>query len=89
MAKLVKENKELYICGDFNFNLLKIDTDHFSQKMFNLCWYGFLPHILQPTRVTGNTATIIDNIFSNNIQGEIINGNIIQTLSEPFCQFIY
>ena len=31
LASLVKENKEVYICGDFNLDLLKIDTDQFSQ----------------------------------------------------------
>ena len=65
-SQVVKENKELYIYGDFNFDLLKIDTDHYTQHFFNfLCSFY---HILQPTRVTDNTATVIDNIFSNNIQ---------------------
>ena len=64
-----KENKERYICGDFNFDLLKIDSAHVIQHFFNLlCSYGCLPHVLQPTRVTENTATVIDNIFSNNLQ---------------------
>ena len=50
---LANENKEIYICGDFNFGLLKIDNDPCTQHFFNLlCSYGLLPHILQPTRVT-------------------------------------
>ena len=89
LGKLVKENKEMYICGDFNFDLLKIETDHLAQQFFNLlCCYGFQPHILQPTRMTENTATVIDNIFSNNIQDEITSGNILLTLSEHFSQFV-
>ena len=84
-----KENKELYICGDFNFDLLKIDSDHVIQHFFNLlCSYGCLPHVLQPTRVTENTATVIDNIFSNNIKDNMISGNILLTLSEHFSQFL-
>ena len=47
-----------------------------------------LPLILQPTRVTENTATVIDNIFSNNLQDDIIGGNVLLTLSEHFSQFI-
>ena len=50
--------------------------------------YGFLPHILQPTRVTANTATVIDNIFSNNIQDEITSGNVLLSLSDHFSQII-
>ena len=42
----------------------------------------------QPTRMTENTATVIDNIFSNNLQDDIISGNLILTLSEHFSQFI-
>ena len=38
--------------------------------------------------MTENTATIIDNIFSNNIQDDIISGNILLTLSEHFSQFV-
>ena len=89
MATLANENKEVYICGDFNLDLLNIDTDHFTQYFFNLlCSYGMLPLVLQPTRVTENTATVIDNIFSNNLQEDIIGGNVLLTLSEHCSQFI-
>ena len=44
--------------------------------------------ILQPTRVIGNTATIIDNIFSNNIHDDICSGNVLLTLSRHFSQFV-
>ena len=85
---IAQENKELYICGDFNFDLLKIDSDHVTQHFFNLlCSFGLLPHVLQPSRVTDNTATVIDNIFSNNIPDNIVSGNILLTLSEHFSQF--
>ena len=86
---IAQKNKELYICGDFNFDLLKIDSDHVTQHFFNLfCSFGLLPHVLQPSRVTDNTATVIDNIFSNNIQDNIVSGNILLTLSEHFSQFL-
>ena len=45
-------------------------------------------HIIQPTRATKNTATVIDNIFSNNIPDAISSGNIFLTLSEQFSQFV-
>ena len=35
ISKLVKENKELYLCGDFNFDLLKTNIDHYTQHFFN------------------------------------------------------
>ena len=80
--------KFIYVCGDFNFDLLKIDSDHVTQHFFNLlCSFGLLPHVLQPTRVTDNTATLIDNIFSNNIQDNIVSGNILLTCLNTFLNF--
>ena len=61
--------------GDFNFDLLKIQT------LLNIFLIYFVVmvfyHILQPTRVTENTDTVADNIFSHNIQDDIISGNIL------------
>ena len=67
----------------------QIDTDHFTQYFVNLlCSYGLLPHVLQPTRVTENTAIIIDIIFNNNLQDDITSGNVLLTISGHFSQFI-
>ena len=50
--------------GDFNLDLLKFkthsDTDAFLNAMLTI---NFQPQILQPTRITNHTATLIDNIF--------------------------
>ena len=89
LKKVVNENKEVYICGDFNIDLLKVDEISNYQLYYNLlCSFGFLPLITQPNRVVDNqTPSLIDNIFSNNLSDEIISGNIYLTLSEHFCQF--
>ena len=49
---------------------------------------GLLPQILNPTREIGNSATIIDNIFTNNISNSIQSGNILNDLSDHYSQFI-
>ena len=79
-----KENKEIYICGDFNFDLLKIESVSLYQEYYNLlCSFGFLPHIIQPTRIVENqTPSVIDNIFSNNLNDDIIAGNLLIAFSE-------
>ena len=62
---IAKENKEVYICGDFNIDLLQIETIHSNQEYYNLLSsYGFLPQIIQTTRVAENQSpSLIDNIF--------------------------
>ena len=53
-----------------------------------MCSYGFLPQILQPTRIQGDSATIIDNIFTNVCEINIQSGNIITDLSDHYSQCV-
>ena len=89
LKRLTLEGKEVYLCGDFNINLLKTDRINDHLAFYNLFTsYGFLPLIIHPTRVVENQEpSLIDNIFSNNITDEITSGNIYLTLSEHFSQF--
>ena len=48
---------------------------------------SFRPLILQPTRVTATTATLIDNIFINDMTVSSTGGNITTTISDHFSQF--
>ena len=38
--------------------------------------------------ITVNTVTVIDNIFSNNLQDDITSGNVLLSLSNHFSQII-
>ena len=50
LKMIAKENKEVYTCGDFNIDLLKIESINSNQEYYNLpCSYGLLPQIIQPT----------------------------------------
>ena len=68
-----KENKTCYIMGDFNINILNHDTNiptsEFVDTMFS---YGYLPLINRPTRVCSTTATLIDNIYTNAYDMELV-----------------
>ena len=48
---------------------------------------SFIPLILQPTRIASHTNTLIDNIFSNVIDPDIISGNLTATISDHLPQF--
>ena len=47
---------------------------------------SFIPLILQPTKITSHYNTLIDNIFSNVIDQDIISGNLTATISDHLPQ---
>ena len=81
--KLHKLHKSVYITGDFNFDLLKIDKHNPTAEFFELMLSNFLlPSITKPTKVNANSTTLIDNIFTNNIHPESLSGNLCINLSD-------
>ena len=57
-----------HICGDFNFNILKIHSKpHYNTFFENMSSSGFYPKITLPTRICDTSSTIIGNIYSNEI----------------------
>ena len=47
--------------GDLNINLLNFEDYQTTEEFIStVISYDFLPHILQPTRITDHTATLID-----------------------------
>ena len=64
LEKLNKENKKVYLMGDFNIDLLKVDSDKNISNYYNIITANlFVPHITLPTRITSHSQTLIDNIF--------------------------
>ena len=58
----------IYLCGDFNIDLPKIITKNHNNTFYNkLTAARYLPRISLPTRVTNQSATLIDNIFSTEL----------------------
>ena len=47
-----------------------------------------MPQITLPTRVTGRTATLIDNILINSYENKCTSGNIITSFSDQLLQFL-
>lgn len=58
IEKIHHENKECLIMGDFNIDFLRIDDYSDSENFINtLGSFCFQPQIIQPTRITGHSAT--------------------------------
>ena len=47
------------------------------------------PLITKPTRITANSATLIDNIFTNHLTADICNGIIINDISDHLPIFAH
>ena len=63
--------------------LLNTDLHSATNEFINALFSHFLyPLISRPTRLTSYSATLIDNIFTNNISTSCDNGLIINNLSD-------
>ena len=90
LDKLHKENKAIYIMGDYNINLLNSDIHSSTGNFLDLMYSNMLfPLITRPTRVTANSATLIDNIFTNNTcnMGSLIQGVFVPDITDHYPIF--
>ena len=56
-------NKTIYVCADFNIDLLQSDKDNsVSNFIDHLHSLGLHPLITRPTRITCQSKTLIDNL---------------------------
>ena len=66
LTKIKKEGKLNYLLGDHNIKLLNSDSHLPTADFFDLMYSNsYLPLINKPTRVTQQTVSLIDNIYSN------------------------
>ena len=87
---LNKTKSNIIVSGDFNIDALKLNERIvFKEYLTNMLSYGFLPTITLPTRISENSATLIDNIFINfhNSQINYISGTLILDISDHFPSF--
>ena len=89
LEKIDKEHKTCLLMGDFNINLLNIESDKLVSNFYNLmtsCY--FVPFILQPNRIAKKSKTLIDNIFMNSLEYDTFSGNLTTQISDHLPQFL-
>ena len=87
IQKLNLENKQIMLVGDFNIDLLKINSNNDSNDFYNTLTSCLLtPFILQPTRLA--SKTLIDNIFFNSLEYQSYSGNLLIEISDHLMQFL-
>ena len=89
-----KEKKTVIIAGDLNINLINYYRNDDIQHYLNtVLTSDFLPVILMPTRITDNTATLIDHIYlhqpANGNSFKIVAGNLYADITDHLPNFIF
>ena len=90
LDKLDTKKRKVIITGDFNFDLIKYESHKKTNEFYDLISsYSYRPFILQPSRVTYKSNTLIDNIFANDLGCSSEGGNITSSISDHFIQFSF
>ena len=88
LEKISIEQKSIFPIGDFNVNLFNYNEHNQTNEFLDsLTSNSLIPLILQPTRTTSHSNTLIDNIFANGIDPDILSGNLTATISDHLPQF--
>ena len=75
--------------GDLNLNLLNCESHpEYNDFLLMLNSYFLPPYILQPTRITKRSATLINNIFANTYTANATSGNLVLRISDHLPQFL-
>ena len=85
---LQEQHMKSCLCGDYNINILKIDSLLHCNRFFeNITTLGFFPQITRPTRLSGESNTLIDNIFTNDFCKPHLSGILVTPISDHLMQF--
>ena len=88
LEKLNKEDKLCFLVGNFNIDFMKMNSKFGNSQFYNImCSHFFSLFILQPTRVTEKSKTLI-NIFFNTFEFNTMSGNITHSISDHLIQFV-
>lgn len=88
LLTLKQESKLTYLIGDFNIDLAKYDSNESITDFFNLMYsHSYKSLINKPTRVHGHSSSIIDNIFTNDLESTHSSGILLADISDHYPIF--
>ena len=90
IQKLTKSKKTCILTGDFNIDLTQYGVNRMVDTFYDeITSHSFRPLILQPSRATSHSLTLIDNIFVNEVSCQASGGNLTTSISDHFSQFTF
>ena len=73
----------VWVCGDYNIDLLKVKTNKHNGEHFDeIISQGFIPKSTLPTRISEHSSTLIDNIFTSNMDEKESSGILLNQISD-------
>ena len=81
-------SKFVYACGDYNIDLLKLNTNNDYCSFYdNVLSSSFAPLNTLPTRICDTASTLIDNMYTNVIDKEHTCGILVRPISDHQMHF--
>ena len=88
LSAISNERKVVYLMGDFNVRLDKIETDRNAQEFSDIMHsFSLQPLIDKPSRITPTSSSLIDNIFTNQVSDKMHSGLLYTDLSDHLVTF--
>jgi len=89
LEKLTKSNLNFYISGDININILECNSNNKVNDYINSIYScGAQCIITKPTRITETSATVIDHIYTNQLNFSCKPGILVYDLSDHLSTFV-
>ena len=79
-----------YVCGDYNIDLLKVKRNkHYCEYFDEIISQSFIPKITLPNRISEHSSTLIDNIFTSNIDERESSSILLNQISDHQMVFVH
>ena len=76
--------------GDFNLNLMNYQSHNLTGEFLDMMYFNtFFPLITRPTRITSHSATLIDNIFQNSLETNLLSSLLFTDISDHLPNLFY
>ena len=95
LSKISQQKHKCFIVGDFNIDLTNcVTSKDTAAYLDDILLNNFLPTVVMPTRITQNTATLIDHIYyyeghnNDSCTALVKSGNILSDISDHLPNYI-
>ena len=85
LSKIDCNKNDFYLIGDLNLNISDSDGSltgiYYLSMLESNCFFQL---ITEPTRVTNNSTSLIDHIFTSTLSKSVITGMILNDIGDHF-----